>query len=185
MKSKKIILGIVIVASMALGVTAYATDTINTTSTNHNQTYMHDNHGAGLNRATGMRGYDYVKSVLINKLGMTEDEITTGLNSGKTMFDLAKEKGMTEDEFKTAVLDERNQGIDKAVAAGTITKESGDSMKETLKNNMASCSGVPGQKANMESHNKSNNGMLGTGMNNHSNNHESGHSNSTHENLNN
>lgn len=59
-----------------------------------------------------MKGYDYVEVVLKNKLNMTDAEITTGFNSGKTMYDLAKEKGMTEDEFKEALLEERNKAID-------------------------------------------------------------------------
>ena len=95
---------------------------------------------------TGMRGYDYVESVLKDKLGMTDEEITAGLNSGKTMYDLAEEKGMTEDQFKTALLEERNKAVDKAVADGTITSEEGDSLKETLKNNIDNCTGIPGQR---------------------------------------
>ena len=95
---------------------------------------------------TGMRGYDYVESVLKDKLGMTDEEITAGLNSGKTMYDLAEEKGMTEDQFKAALLEERNKAVDKAVADGTITNEEGDSLKETLKNNLDTCTGIPGQR---------------------------------------
>ena len=95
---------------------------------------------------TGMRGYDYVESVLKNNLGMTDEEITAGLNSGKTMYDLAEEKGMTEDQFKAALLEERNKAVDKAVADGTITNEEGDSLKETLKNNLDNCTGIPGQR---------------------------------------
>ena len=95
---------------------------------------------------TGMRGYDYVESVLKDKLGMTDEEITTGLNSGKTMYALAEEKGMTEDQFKAALLEERNKAVDKAVADGTITNEEGVKLKETLKNNLDTCTGVPGQR---------------------------------------
>jgi len=95
---------------------------------------------------TGMRGYDYVESVLKDKLGMTDEEITTGLNSGKTMYALAEEKGMTEDQFKAALLEERNKAVDKAVADGTITNEDGANLKETLKNNLDTCTGIPGQR---------------------------------------
>jgi hypothetical protein len=140
MKSKKIILGLTMAITMGLGVTAYAANTEAATSTN----YTHQR--VGLARVTGVRGYDYVEAVLKNKLGMTDAEITAGLNSGKTMYDLAKEKGMTEDEFKAALLEERNTAIDEAVANATITKEEGDSMKETLQNNMDTCIGIPGQR---------------------------------------
>lgn len=150
MKSKKLILALTMTITMGLGITAYAatesantqTTTVTTANTSTNGFHMA---GAGLGRATGMRGYDYVEAVLKDKLGMTDEEITAGFNSGKTMYDLAKEKGMTEDEFKTALLEERIKAIDKAVADGNITKEEGDSIKENLKNNMDNCTGIPGQ----------------------------------------
>ena len=140
MKSKKLILGLAMAITMGLGVTAYAANTETSTSTN----YTHER--VGLARATGVRGYDYVESILKNKLGMTDDEITAGFNSGKTMYDLAEEKGMTEDEFKKSLLEERNKAIDKAIANGTITKAEGDSMKETLENNIDTCTGIPVQR---------------------------------------
>lgn len=137
MKSKIIILALVMTITMGLGVTAYA----NTYSTNA----IHQR--AGLEDITGMRGYDYKKSVLKDKLGMTDDEITDGLNSGKTIYNLAQEKGMTADQFKTALLEEKNKAVDKAVADGNITSDDGDSLKETLKNNVDNCIEIPGQKA--------------------------------------
>lgn len=143
MKSKKLILGLVMAITMGLGVTAYAANTETTPSTT---TAAHQR--VGLARVTGVKGYDYVEAVLKNKLSMTDAEIATGFNSGKTMYDLAKEKGMSEDEFKAALLEERNKAVDKAVTDGTITKEDGDSMKETLKNNMDTCTGIPGQGMN-------------------------------------
>ena len=139
MKSRKLILGLAMAITIGLGVTAYAANTDTTTSAGHSHQRV------GLARVTGVKGSDYVEAVLKNKLGMTDTEITAGFNSGKTMYDLAKEKGMTEDEFKSALLEERNKAIDKAVADGTITNEEGDSMKETLENNMDTCTGIPGQ----------------------------------------
>ena len=95
---------------------------------------------------TGMRGYDYVESVLKDNLGMTDAEITAWLNSGKTMYALAEEKGMTVDQLRAALLDERNKAVDKAVTDGTITNEEGAKLKETLKNNLDTCTGAPGQR---------------------------------------
>lgn len=157
MISKKLILGLTIAISIGLGVTAYAANVETATSTN----YTHQ--GVGLGRITGIRGYDYVEAVLKDKLGMTDEEITAGFNSGKTMYDLAKEKGMTEDEFKIALLEERIKAIDKAVADGNITKEEGDSIKENLKNNMDNCTGIPGQKAGNGNGTKGNGRMSGGG----------------------
>lgn len=146
MKSKNLILGLAVTLTIGLGVTAYAATSETSISTNYNH------QRAGLARVTNMRGYDYVESVLKDTLGMTDAEITAGFNSGKTMYDLAKEKGMTEDEFKTALLEKRNTAIDNAVTNGIITKEEGASMKETLKNNMDSCTGIPGQRMGSMNH---------------------------------
>ena len=138
MKAKKLIIALTMTLTMGLGITAYASTTESTIGTHQR---------AGMMIVTGMRGYDYVESVLKDNLGMTDAEITTGLNSGKTMYTLAEEKGMTVDQFKAALLDERNKAVDKAVADGTITNEEGVSLKETLKNNLDNCTGIPGQRA--------------------------------------
>lgn len=135
MRKKKLIIALTMTIAVGLGVTAYAS----TQSTN--STYQR----AGLGRVTAMRGYDYVEAILKNKLGMNDKEITDGLNSGKTMYDLAKEKGMTEEQFKTALLEEKNKAIDKAVADGKITKEEGENLKAIVKNNVDNCTGTPGQ----------------------------------------
>jgi len=113
MKRMKLILALTMTIAMSLGVTAYG----NTEST----IVIHQK--AELGKITGMTGYDYIKLVLKNKFDMTDAEITAGLNLGKTLFDIAQEKGMTLNEFKTAILEEKN----KAVADGKITPEEGDS----------------------------------------------------------
>lgn len=136
MRKKKLIIALTMTIAVGIGATAYAS----TGSTN--SPYQ----GAGLGRVTEMRGYDYVESILKNNLGMTDKEITDGLNSGKTMYDLAKKKGMTEEQFKAALLEERNKAVDKAVADGKITKEEGESIKVRLKNNLESCTGIPGER---------------------------------------
>lgn len=138
MKTKKLIISLAMMLTMGLGVTAYAATSTESTTGTHQR--------AGMMMVTGMRGSDYVESVLKDKLGMTDEEITAGLNSGKTMYALAEEKGMTIDQFKAALLDERNKAVDKAVTDGTITNEEGTSIKETLKNNLDNCTGIPGQR---------------------------------------
>jgi len=136
MKNKNLIIALTMTIAVGIGATAYAS----TGSTNSTCQRV------GLARVIGMRGYDYVQSILKNNLGMTDKEITDGLNSGKTMYDLAKEKGMTEEQFKAALLEEKNKAVDKAVADGKITEEEGAAMKETLKNNIENCTGIPGER---------------------------------------
>ncbi|AKN31562.1 hypothetical protein Ccar_12095 [Clostridium carboxidivorans P7] len=143
MKKKNLIIALTMTLAVGIGATAYASASTGSTSGTNGNNTTHQR--VGFARVTGTSGYDYVQSILKNNLGMTDKEITDGLNSGKTMYDLAKEKGMTEEQFKAALLEERNKAVDKAVADGKITKEEGTTMKETLKNNLANCTGVPGQ----------------------------------------
>ncbi len=130
MKAKKLLVALAVTFVVGASATVYAETTTNSA-----------NHGLGLGKITSMRGHDYVSSVLKDKLGMTDKEITDALNSGKTMYDLAKEKGMTEDQFKAALLEEKNKAIDKEVSSGTITKEQGEALKENIKNNISNCTG--------------------------------------------
>lgn len=136
MKGKKVLIGLALVLTMGLGVTTYAATT-DSSAFNHKR--------AGFGMVTGMRGFDTVETVL-NNFGITDEEIVAGRNSGKTMYDLVKEKGITEDQFKTAMLDEKNKAIDKAIAEGKITSEEGVQIKENLKNNIDNCTGIPGQR---------------------------------------
>ena len=155
MKTKKLILALTMAITMGLGVTAYAQGSTQPTTGTHRR--------AGMMMVTGMRGSDYVTSVLKNNLGMTDEEITAGLNSGKTMYALAEEKGMTEDQFKVALLEERNKAALKAVADGTITNEEGEKLKETLKKNLDNCTGIPGQRAGKNGDGKGQGKMSGVG----------------------
>lgn len=68
-------------------------------------------------------------SVLKNKLGFTETQIDDAAKAGKTAFDLAKEKGMTADQLRTAIIDAKSQKIDKMVNEGKITKDKADTIK--------------------------------------------------------
>ena len=136
MKSKKIAIALTFTLILGVGGTVFAAET---TTTTKNNTATHQ--ALGMNRIAGIRGYDSVTSVLKNKLGLTDKEITDGLSSGKTIYDLALEKGMTEEQFQAALLEERSKAIDEAVTKGTMTKEQGDTLKETLKTTQASCTG--------------------------------------------
>lgn len=140
MKSNKIAIALALTLILGVGGTLLAAET--TTNTTKNvATHL----SLGMNRITGIRGYDYVTSVLKNKLGLTDKDINDWLNSGKTLYDLAKEKGMAEEQFQAALLEERSKAIDEAITKGTITKAQGDTLKESLKTNQASCAGNFGQ----------------------------------------
>lgn len=138
MKKKRIITALTLTMVIGIGATAYAAS---------------DNSGnapltqrLGLGRIISMRGYDFISNILKNKLGLTDIEISDSVNSGKTLYDIAVEKGMTDDQLKASLLEERIKAIDAAVSEGTITKEEGEALKANLNTNMANCTGNFGQR---------------------------------------
>jgi hypothetical protein len=65
-------------------------------------------------------------------LGMKPEDVLSALRSGKTLADLAKEKGVTEDKVKQSIVDAEKAAIDQAVKDGKITKERGDLLKSKM-----------------------------------------------------
>ena len=147
MKKRNLILGLALTLTVGLGITAYA-------ATNPDSTL---NKRLGLCKITGVRGYESMTSVLKDKAGVTDADITNARNSGKTLYALAEEKGLSSDELKAALIEEKSKAIDEAVKAGSITAEQGASLKESLKTNIASCTGSFGQM-------RKGNGGCGMGM---------------------
>jgi RNA polymerase-interacting CarD/CdnL/TRCF family regulator len=65
-------------------------------------------------------------------LGMTEQDVTTGLNSGKSIADLAKTQNKDLSVVKQALLDGAKTKLDAEVAAKTITQTQADEMYNKL-----------------------------------------------------
>jgi hypothetical protein len=65
-------------------------------------------------------------------LGLTEDQLRTKLESGKTLAQVAKDEGKTVDGLVQAMLKDANAKIDAAVADGKLTKSQGDELKGGL-----------------------------------------------------
>ena len=155
MKKRNVITALALTIALGVGATAYAATSDSTAQSVQGQRL-------GLGRVTAMRGYDYTTNVLKNKLGLSEKEITEALNSGKTVYELALEKGMTEESFKAALLEERAKAIDEAVTKGTITKEEAETLKANMKTNIQSCEGNFGQRQGQGRGNGR--GMMGGGQ---------------------
>jgi len=142
MKKKNLIAALVVTIAVGAGATAYAA-TNNLSKTNSTEAVTHER--LQLGRTIGARGYDSITSVLKNKFKVTDEEITNAINSGKSMLDLAKEKGISEEDFKAAIKADRIKLIDEAIAKGTISKEQGDSIKVRLEANLENCTGNFGE----------------------------------------
>lgn len=154
MKKKSLVLTLAITLVVGLGATAYAA----TAPTNANG----QGAGVGLGRLTGFRGFDIISNILKGK-GVTDEEITNGINSGKTIGTLAEEKGISSEELKKSILAEKTKVIDDAVTKGTLTKEQGDIAKTRITENIGNCT-TPGQMSGRMGGQNRGIGMQGKGI---------------------
>jgi hypothetical protein len=97
--------------------------------------------GRGLGGQVGMEA-------IAEALGMTTDELSTELWGGKTLADLAEEKGVELQDLRDAVTAAQEaatrDAIEQAVEDGTITREHADWLLEGLDNGYWSGHGFHG-----------------------------------------
>lgn len=65
-------------------------------------------------------------------LGMTTEDLTTALQNGTDVLDLAAEKNVDAAKITEAQVAARKAGLDELVAAGTLTQEQADLMLEHM-----------------------------------------------------
>jgi len=75
-------------------------------------------------------------SVAAEALGMTSSDLLAELRQGKSIADVAKEKDVSLDKVREAVVNAVKRDLDAAVSAGRITQARADAMLETLKANL-------------------------------------------------
>ena len=139
MKNKKsILIGRLLAALIVIGVIG-ATNAYAQTPTN---TPLHDGGpGGGRGRGLGQPELEAAAKVL----GMTTDELSTALQSGKTLEQLAQAANVdvqaVKDAIQAAHVTEMRSRIQQAVDDGTITQENADWLLEGLDKGFI---GVPG-----------------------------------------
>jgi lipoate-protein ligase A len=75
------------------------------------------------------KGFKFLKN-----LGITREEVKAARSSGKTIFDLAKEKkNLSPDQVKEMMIKEKTEDINKKVSEGKITKEKGEEIISRMK----------------------------------------------------
>ncbi|WP_017417098.1 hypothetical protein [Clostridium tunisiense] len=141
MKKKNLMMVLALTLALGVGATAYA-DSATTTANTNNPTSLCQ--GSGLRGITGKKGYDFMTSLLKEKFGIEETEIIEGRAAGKTMYDLVSEKGITAEEFKSTMVEEKIKSIDEAINNGSVTKEQGEAIKAKIEENSAACT-TPGE----------------------------------------
>lgn len=76
--------------------------------------------------------HTYIVSALAEKLNLSVDEVNSQLASGKTIYQVAVENGITEDKVASFLTEVHTAAFDKAVADGAITRERADFMLQRM-----------------------------------------------------
>ncbi len=87
-------------------------------------------------RGAFLGGNGYTEGVA-KALGLSTDELRTELRSGKTVADLAKEKNVSAEAIKSAVVTAVGAQLDQTVAAGKMTADQAAKIKSQLENTAA------------------------------------------------
>ncbi|TDT51070.1 hypothetical protein [Fonticella tunisiensis] len=86
------------------------------------------------------KGHGWVAS--IKELGLTEKDIADAKKSGKTLFDLAKEKkGFSPEQVKSIIIKSKTEAINKMVSEGKLTKEEGERIISKIKKDIEKWNG--------------------------------------------
>jgi hypothetical protein len=85
--------------------------------------WMHQSGGA-----IGNGVHDTVWKALAGQLGLTPEELTTQVQSGKTLAQLAQEKGVTTEDLAATMEKSMRAGFAQAVKDGTLTQAQADGM---------------------------------------------------------
>lgn len=87
----------------------------------------------------GMMGggqmHDYVEQALADKLGMSEADVETQFSSGKSMYQIALDKGIAENDVPALLAEVHKTAFDKAVADGLMTQAQADAMLANMQAN--------------------------------------------------
>jgi hypothetical protein len=78
-------------------------------------------------------GYAVVSEAVTKLLGMTAEQIYAERTAGKTLSDIAKSKGITDQKLIDAMLAGQKSAIDQAVKDGRLTQAQADWMLEKMK----------------------------------------------------
>lgn len=88
----------------------------------------------GFDGGRGLIGGQGIWDAAAQKLGMTTQDLLTELRSGKTLADVAKEKNVSSDDLKAAIVKTVGAQIDQAVKDGKLTQAQADRAKAQLNN---------------------------------------------------
>ena len=76
----------------------------------------------------------YMTASMAQVLGMNTEELQKRLEAGERMWNIAKEKGISAEEFRNKMDEAFAKALDAAVKAGDITQEQADFLKQRMQN---------------------------------------------------
>ena len=76
--------------------------------------------------------HDAMIALLAEKTGLSVEVLEQRLTDGETMYEIAVEAGLTVDDVKALMVEARDTALADAVAAGMLTQEQADWMKERM-----------------------------------------------------
>jgi hypothetical protein len=86
--------------------------------------------GPGAGPAAGLQGTTH--DAIATALGMSSDELFTAMRSGKTVAQLAQEKGVELEAVVKAALEAHDKALDAQVQAGRLSQEQADLMDSRM-----------------------------------------------------
>ncbi|MBN1148732.1 MAG: hypothetical protein JXA78_15840 [Anaerolineales bacterium] len=99
-------------------------------------------HGGGMMggwRQGGARGsgaygpmHEYMLAAFAEALDMDVEELQALLDEGKTMWELAEEQGLSDEEFRDLMIEARTKAIEQMLADGVLTQEQADWMLDRM-----------------------------------------------------
>ena len=144
MNSKKLINGAFAAATIMVGIVAFNVGSTAAQGPNPAQTpTTQQGYGRGGGNMSGMMmrgrmgGQDNsLVTIAATTLGIERTDLVTELNGGKTIADVAKDKGMDLSKIVDAALAQRATWLQDAVKAGRITQAQADANLATMKANI-------------------------------------------------
>ena len=92
--------------------------------------------GPNWNGWQGIQGpmHSYMLNEVAKALDITTDDLQTQLNNGSSLWQIAQSKGMTQEQFQTAMQTAMTEALKQAVADGVLTQAQADQMSSHMQN---------------------------------------------------
>jgi len=92
---------------------------------------------------SGKQGYGYTQMLETKAevLDITVEELQKGLQSGKTMLDIAKENNMTSEQLHERILEAQKERLQQLVRDGVLTQEEANARVQIMEQRQEDCSG--------------------------------------------